>query len=112
MAENTPYANAYAAAYDAVKLLVDHDLASFFAMEADAEVQAIDEDSGLAGLAGGAQAHAETVERLSNNPIESHPDNGYLGSLACNAAYFGYVHTIVESTMLELVDEGLVEIQA
>ena len=37
MAENTPYANAYAAVYDAVKLLMDHDLASFFAMEAAVE---------------------------------------------------------------------------
>ena len=112
MAGNTPYSNAYAAAYDAVKLLVDHDLASFFATVAAAEAQAMDEDSGPAGLAGGAQVHAETVERLSNNPIEAHPDNGYLRALACSAAYFAYVETIVESTMLELVDEGLVEIKA
>ena len=111
MAENTPYSNAYAAAYDAVKLLVDHDLASFFAMEAAAEVQAMGEDSDLAGLVGGAQAHAEIVERLSNNPIEAHPDNGYLRSLACSAAYFAYVRTIVESTLLELFEEGLVEIK-
>ena len=111
MAENTPYSNAYAAAYDAVKLLVDHDLASFFAMEAAAEVRAVDEDSGLAGLVGGAKAHAEIVERLSNNPIEAHPDNGYLRSLACSAAYFAYVEAIVQSTLLELFEEGLVEIK-